>query len=137
MLKKQIKAQAESLGWHFVYARRDYQNLSEVLNFIDDALEGYGIGETFLFMDPIRYDGTKTDGIVYSGTFMVLTKSDIDDDYESKCEKYIDPLKELMFGSFKNKLRCDFTIQGWNAIEVINVFDLNADGLSITFNLKG
>lgn len=137
MLKEKIEAMAISNGWQFVYARRDYQNLTDVLDFVDDAMEGYGVGETFLFMDPIKYDGSKTDGITYSGTFMVLTKSDLDDDYESKYIKYVEPLKTNLLGSFKNQLRCDFSVNAWGAIEVINVFDLNADGLNITYNLKG
>lgn len=127
---------ALSKGWRFVNARRDYQNLVDATNFVADEVEGYSVGETVLFLDPVIRK-TEKDGIRYSGNFMVLTKSDFDDDYESRQIKYIDPLVEVVMKSMFNKLRCDFDVDGWQAIEVINVFDFNADGLSINFNLKG
>lgn len=135
--KDKFEALALANGWRFVHARRDYQNLTDVLAFVSDSLEGYGSGETILFLDPVIVDGSSNDGNVYSGNLMVLTKSDIDETYESKYTKYIEPLKEVIFGTFKNNVRCDFKINQWRAIEVINVFDLNADGLSVQFNLKG
>ena len=135
--KDKFEMLALANGWRFIHARRDYQNLTDALSFIDDAVEGYGVGETILFLDPVIYDATSTDGVVYSGNFMVLTKSDIDDTYENKYAKYIEPLKQEILGSFKNNVRCSFEIKQWRAIEVINVFDINADGLSVQFNLKG
>lgn len=136
MLKDKLKMFALSKGWRFVNARRDYQNLVDATNFVADEVEGYSVGETVLFLDPVIRK-TEKDGIRYSGNFMVLTKSDFDDDYESRQIKYIDPLVEVVMKSMFNKLRCDFDVDGWQAIEVINVFDFNADGLSINFNLKG
>lgn len=135
--KDKFEALALANGWRFVHARRDYQNLTDALAFVNDSVGGYGLGETIFFLDPVICDGTTTDGISYSGNFMVLTKSDMDDTYENKYTKYIEPLKEVLFGSFKNNLRCSFEIKQWRAIEVINVFDINADGLSIQFNIKG
>lgn len=136
MLKDKLKTLALSQGWKFVNARRDYQNLIDATNFVADEVEGYSVGETVLFLDPVIRK-TEKDGMRFTGNFMVLTKSDFDDDYESRQIKYIDPLVEVVMKSMFNKLRCDFDVDGWQAIEVINVFDFNADGLSISFNLKG
>ncbi len=135
-LKDKLKGLAALNGWRFVNARRDYQNLIEATTFVADEVEGYEIGETVLFLDPVIRK-TEKDGIRFTGNFMVLTKSDLDDDYESRQTKYINPLVDILMKSMYNKLRCEFDVDGWQAIEVINQFDFNADGLNISFNLKG
>lgn len=135
-VKNKFESFATSKEWRFVNARRDYQNLIEATNFVADEVEGYDVGETVLFLDPVIIK-TESDGIRYTGNFMVLTKSDLDDDYESRQTKYIEPLVDVVMKSMYNKLRCDFDVDNWQAIEVINQFDFNADGLSISFNLKG
>ena len=123
-------------NWEFKYARRDYQNLYEATQFIQDGIEGLGIGETVLFLDPVvrKYD---REGINYSGNFMILTKSDLDDSYEGKFEKYIEPLEDKLTQMHRALGGCQFDINDWTAIEVVNVFDFNADGMSIRFALKG
>ena len=137
-VEDKLEALADSLGWRFINARRDYQNLTQISNFIADTMEGYGIGETFLFLDPVIRDGKNSGYIGYSGNFMVLTKSDLDETtYAERKQKYINPITDILFNSFYNNLRCDFTIKEWRAIEVINVFDFNGDGLSIKFNIEG
>ncbi len=127
---------ASDKGWRFIYARRDYQNLTDATNFIADSLEGFGVGETMLFCDPIVREGNGN-SITYSGSFMILTKSDLDDDYDSRKQKYIDPLIDVVFSKMRNSFICDFDIDKWKSIELINQFDWNADGLMITFNVKG
>ena len=136
-VKDKFESVAISYGWEFVHARRDYQNLIDATNFIADELEGYSIGETVLFLDPVTRNG-ESDGIRYQGNFMVLTKSDLDDSYDQKYEKYIEPIIPIVLENFKNKIRCEFPeITSWKSIEVVNVFDFNADGLSVSFNVKG
>lgn len=135
-LSNHLENYATSKNWKYVYARRDYQNLIDATDFVADAIEGYGVGETIMLVDPIRRGG-ETDNITYKGSFMVLTKSDLDDDYESRKSKYIDPLLEVLLKEMKNVLICEFDINQWEAIELINMLDWNADGLLITFNLKG
>lgn len=127
---------ALSYGWRFVHARRDYQNLTDAINYVSDELEGYGNGETVLFLDPVERSGRSPE-ITYSGNFMVLTRSDIDDTYEGKREKYIVPLLETVHGTMQNNLICEFDLDAWRSIEVINMFDFNADGLSVRFSAKG
>lgn len=135
-IKDALENIATSNGWGFEYARRDYQNLIDATNFVADAIEGYGVGETILVLDPAQRSG-KANNVVYAGNFMVLTKSDLNDTYEGKFEKYIQPLIDIVHGSMEQKLNCDFDVNQWKSIEVINVFDFNADGLSVSFNLKG
>ena len=133
-----LETLAIARGWTFINARRDYQNLQELVNFIADSMEGYGVGETFLFLDPVIRGKKTTEFITYTGNFMVLTKSDLDETtYADRKIKYIDPVIEIMYGAFYNNLRCDFKVLEWNSIEVINEFDLNGDGISMKFKLEG
>ena len=133
-----LKALATAQGWAFVNAPRSYQNLQDIANFIADTMEGVGVGETFLFLDPVIRAKKTSEYIDYSGNFMVLTKSDLDETtYADRKTKYIDPVIDILYGTFYNKLRCDFLISDWRSIEVINVFDFNGDGVSMKFTLKG
>lgn len=135
-IKDKLESLATSYGWRFVHARRDYANLTQALSFVEDEAQKYGVGETILFLDPVVRDGSKTDGIVYSGNFMVLTISDLDGTYDNKYKDMIKPITDIVLVSMVNQLRCSYTVNQWRAIEVINVFDINADGLSVNFNLK-
>ena len=135
-VKTKFKEIADSLGWGFEYARRDYQNLIDATDFIADTLKGYGVGETILFMDPVRRSNG-TDGIDEVGFMMVLTKSNQDETYDKRVELYIDPVKDIIHGSFYNKLKCSFDINDWRSVEIINQFDWNADGLGINYSTKG
>ena len=133
-----LETLATARGWKFINARRDYQNLQELVNFIADSMEGFGVGGTFLFLDPVARGKKTTEYITYTGNFMVLTKSDLDETtYADRKTKYIDPVIEIMYGAFYNNLRCDFKVLEWNSIEVINEFDLNGDGISMKFKLEG
>lgn len=136
LIKDKFKQIADAKGWRFVNARRDYQNLIDATNFVADEVEGYEVGETVLFLDPV-ITKSENNGLRFTGNFMVLTKSDLDDTYEGKQEKYIDPLIEILMQQTYHNLQCQFDVDQWKSIEVINVFDFNADGLSINFNLKG
>ena len=136
-LKEKLKQLAEERGWRFVYARRDYQNLHDVTHFIEDEMQEAGLGETVLFLDPITRRRENVGEIRHSGNFMVLTKSDLDDTYDHRTKFYIDPLLDEVMHGLADELRCDYDIDDWTAIELINVFDFNADGLSLRFNLKG
>ena len=137
-VETKLETLATARGWTFINARRDYQNLQELVNFIADSMEGVGVGETFLFLDPVVRGKKTTEFITYTGNFMVLTKSDLDETtYADRKIKYIDPVIEIMYGAFYNNLRCDFKVLEWNSIEVINEFDLNGDGISMKFKLEG
>jgi len=135
-LINKLKEIALANGWRFKPARRDYQNLIDATAFISDEMADAGNGETVLFLDPVVRKSEDI-GMRFTGNLMVLTASDIDMTYEEKYEKFIQPLIDIVMVQMKNKLRCDYDVDGWQSIEVINVFDFNADGLSVNFNLKG
>jgi len=125
----------QSPAWKFEYARKDYQNLIDSTNFIADALNNYATDETVFFCDPIKRGKTKAGAETFSGSFMVLTRSDHDEEYDVRYTKFIEPVLALLLGSFRNKLACDFDLNTWDTIEIINAFDWNADGVLVTYNL--
>lgn len=138
-LKDSLKSivEAAPFNWRFEHARRDYMNLADITDAINAASDGMPGGETLFWLDPVTRSPHDT-GITYSGNFMVLTNSDLDaESYDEKFETYIRPLIDLVLVKLKNKLKCTYDINRFSAIEVINVLDLNGDGLSVQYELKG
>lgn len=129
-------ALAQTPAWRFRHARRDYANIHDVLAFVGDQVESFADNETAIFLDPVT-TSKEADGIRYTGNFMILTKSDLDMDYETKYATYVKPALDIAHGTLWNKLRCDFDFTTWSVVEVINVFDFNADGVNVQFNVKG
>lgn len=134
--KELLKQIAASYGWGIVYARRDYQNLQEIVDHINAEAENYSEGETFFFVDPVTRKPHDT-GYTYSGRFMVLTNSDLSDDYNTKYDNYIAPVIDKVMREMVQKLRCHGDVEAWQSIEVINALDINGDGLSVTYQWKG
>lgn len=129
-------ALAQSKPWGFEYSRNDYQNLIDSTDFIADALNTYATDETILFMDPVVEEINSRDVETYSGSFMVLTRSDLDLTYDERLTKFIEPIRDLIKVGFRNKLKCTYDVNTWRLTEVINAFDWNADGLLVTYNLS-
>ena len=127
---------ATNEGWGFIHARRDFQNLMDAAAFVADSVEGYGPGETVLVLDPVKRGTTEGGARSYIGNLMILTKSDLDGTYEEKYNLNVAPLLEKAHKEIPARLRCIYDLNTWESIEVINVFDFNADGLAISFNLK-
>lgn len=134
-VKDKLQEIATANGWRFVYARRDYANLIDATAFISDEMADAGNGEIVLFLDPVVRKSEDL-GMRYTGNFMVLTSSNLDMDYYTRSEKLIRPLIQKVMVEMKQKLRCVYDVDHWQSIEVINMFDFNADGLSVAFNLK-
>lgn len=114
----------------FSYARQDFQNLYDEMT----------TDKIHLFVDPITQDtsfsdaGTETN--TYSGKFMLLVSSDIDEDYEQKYTNNIKPLMVDAVQAIKNELICgEVTINKFTQVEVINLFDFNLDGILITYSI--
>ena len=121
---------AEINGWHFEYSREDFQNL------IDEENDN----KVFLFVDPIVTDSKFSDvgneTITYSGKFMILLNSDIDEDYKEKVEHYINVVKTEYLQVIKDELACDeYQINSFKTLEVINLFDQNLDGVLVNYSI--
>lgn len=122
---------SESNGWFFEYGRSDYQNL------FDEPLSD---GTICLFVDPIITDsnfsdvGTETKS--YSGKFMMLFSSDLDEIYSDKYNDYIKPLIDGALQTLKNELVCtDYDINKFQVLEAINLFDYNLDGVLVNYSV--
>lgn len=128
---------ASSKSWIFLPARRDFQNLHDVTEFIYSQTEGLDTGETVLFLDPVIREPVP-DGVNVSGSFLILTNSNLDAaSYDEKFINYIAPLINVVQVELFNKIRCQYDINDFTVIELINQFDFNGDGVHVSFNLKG
>lgn len=136
MLRSKLKAIAEAKGWDFVGARRDYANLYQAHQLVNDAVEGVDVDKSVLILDPVKFNRTSSSEVSYTGSFMILTRSDLKKTYEQKLALYIDPITDYVKTTLPDALRCDFDIVSWSCIEVVNELDLNGDGYAVTFNLK-
>lgn len=133
-MKNVFKTIAESNGWAFRYGRSDFNNLYDE---IDD-------GTVVMFLDPLTSNEVlgergNTESINWSGSFLLCMDSSINEgDYETRYDKYIDPLTRGAVEQFKNDVRClsDFTITSFRTTEIINSFDFNVDGKSVAFTIE-
>lgn len=136
-IKKTLQDFAEiTKGYNFTHARRDFQNLQSVTDFIYSQTENLATGETTFFLDPIIRKPS-SDGVTYTGNFLILTNSNPDMTYNQKYEAYIEPMILMVQTELYNSLRCLYDINDLTVIEVIDMFDFNADGVSVSFSLKG
>lgn len=129
-----LKAIAASNNWPFEYARTDFQNLFE-------EVEQENVSH--IFLDPVEIrdidnDSGVTEKKAYSGSFLIVYSSDIDEeDYDTRYQKYIKPIVEGDLQTIKDSLRCAYeaTFKLWRSTEVINVFDYNFDGILCTYEI--
>lgn len=125
-----LKDLAAANNWVFEYSRSDYQNI----------YDGMEISKIHLFADPITIDSqfsdTGNETKTYTGKFMLLVSSDIDEDYLTK---YVDHIKPLITDStqiIKDSILCsDFDINKFQTLEVINLFDVNLDGVLVNYSI--
>lgn len=125
-----LKDLATANNWVFEYSRSDYQNL----------YDGMEISKIHLFSDPIIIDSQFSDSgsetKTYTGKFMLLVSSDVDEDYLTK---YVDHIKPLITDStqiIKDSILCsDFDINKFQTLEVINLFDVNLDGVLVNYSI--
>jgi hypothetical protein len=127
-----LKDIAEVNNWIFKYARRDYQNL---VNEVDND-------NIFLFLDPVQtaneFDEYNNPVAVnYSGSFLLLKASDFDQDYEGRYVEHIKPLIDSTLKQITESIACDekLNIQSWNTTEIINLFDMNLDGIAVKYTV--
>ena len=126
---------AESFNWGFDYGRKDFHNLIDE----DDS-------RWHFFLDPVSEDSNE-ETATYEGYFMVLSQSDLDQNYDSqknslpedgKWRQNILPKKEFLKKDFRKQLYClgDFEILRYKMTDVINFFDNNMDGVLVSFLIR-
>lgn len=119
-------------NWIFTYARHDYQNL---VNDVDNT------DKIYLFLDPVQTSNEFDEygdlqAISYSGSFLLLKSSEFDEGYEERYISHIKPLIDSALKSITDSLSCTSVgIQSWNTTEVINLFDMNMDGIVVKYTV--
>lgn len=116
--------------WVFEYSRADYQNL----------YDGMANDKIHLFVDPIVIDSSFSDSgnetKTYSGKFMLLLSSNVDEDYATRYTTYIKPLIDNGTQLIKDNFSCgEFQINKFQTVEVINLFDNNLDGILVNYSV--
>jgi hypothetical protein len=120
---------AETSGWGFTYGRPDYNNLKRDIE--DD--------KHYLFVDPVELTSSFSDvgneTVSYSGRFMLLLSSDVDDMYEDKYNDYIKPINDISLQLIKDELACsNYQINLFKVLEMINEYDQNFDGVLVNYS---
>ncbi|MBP0904842.1 hypothetical protein ACFSKN_04755 [Mariniflexile gromovii] len=74
----------------------------------------------------------------YSGSFMLVKSSDIDEDYNTHYQNYIKPIINTSTDIIADYIKCDtdFSIDSWSTIEVINVLDYNFSGVIVNYSIS-
>ena len=127
-----LKTIATTNSYPFCYARKDYANLFDEVELPNIA---------HIFLDPIVIDSTFDDqnseeSKTYSGSFMILASSDIDEqDYDTRYQTYMKPLLNGASEIIKTAIQCEgsVNITLWRETEIINIFDYNLDGIVVTY----
>ena len=127
-----LKLIATEQGYIFFYGRRDFQNL---LN----ELEGE---QTYLFLDPVQTstdfdDYGNAEGQTFTGSFMLLKSSKLDEGYEERYLTDIKPLIDSQLKLVEESFACsDYIIESWTTTEIINLFDYNFDGVVVKYSVS-
>lgn len=137
-----FRGYAEGLGWLFSYGNSANRNLI-VSNLI--------VEQKYFLLDTITRSKSNsefggTGEITFSGSFMLVVKSDLDNVYDNqkqqdrikgKYTKNIKPLLETDLVLFENLVNCSqYEITSWSIVDAVNALDLNTDGVVVTFTVK-
>ena len=131
----------ESLGWVFSYGNASNNNL-----LVSDKV----VGEIYLLLStvnrkPIPSEFGGISSLQFSGSFMLLVKSNLDNVYhnqkgvakeDGKYKKNIQPLIETDLMLLFDLIGCtDYEITNWEILDTVNVLDANHDGVVVTYGL--
>lgn len=127
-------------GIYFSYGNRANQNLLR---------SDLTADKKYLLLDPLTRN--KTFGelggageVVYNSSFFLVQKSTIDKKYynqsgevdNGKYKEYILPILQNELSTIEGAINCDeYEIRTWTVVDAINVFDVNLDGVIVTFSI--
>jgi len=124
-----LKLIATDNSWVFKYARRDFANLLS-------QAEG---NNTYLFLDPVQTstdfdDYGNAEGQTFTGSFMLLKSSKLDEGYEERYLTDIKPLIDSQLKLVEESFACsDYIIESWTTTEIVNLFDYNFNGVVVKY----
>jgi hypothetical protein len=128
----ELKQIAQDNGWGFLYGRPDYNNLFS---------EAEETEKLYLFVDPIATENEygeygELQGVTYSGRFMLVYSSELDEGYEERYLNDIKPIIEESTQTLTDALACkDLFIQSWKMTEIINIMDAGYDGVLVNYSV--
>ena len=105
----------------------------------------------YFLLDPIIRVPTFSEfggrgNITFTGSFMLVVKSTIDNVYDNqkgqdatdgKYQKNIKPLLEIELLKLEDSINCsDYQITGWSIVDAVNALDANMDGIIVTYGIS-
>ncbi|WP_462250449.1 hypothetical protein [Ekhidna sp.] len=137
-MKEYLENIAADQGWLFVHGREDYFQYDN--NDVNNPMN-MGTDDVFIGLDPITAEPniSQNSGVRQSnrwtGRFMIMMRSDIDESYKSKYDNYISVVDEHL-KTIEKKLTCaGLTINRFSSIDGINRLFENCDGKIVTFDV--
>ena len=133
-----FNSHVDTLGWYFTYGNKENQNLLQS-DMVTDAV--------YFLLDPVnrnpipsKFGGVSV--VEYTGSFLLVVKSDMDNTYGGdgvKVGKYELNIKPLLtkLELLKSSLQCDnYNVQAWSNTDIVNALDVNMDGLVVTYKVS-
>lgn len=138
-MKEILENIANTLGWEYHYARKDFQNLASL---------SASANATYLFVEPVEWRpqhnsiGSFTSW-EFNGSFVVVIPSILDAPYSgSENAKYEsamrDRIRSIAHGAFHHELTCthDIEIVSLTILEIVNVLSENFDGILVNYTFR-
>ena len=137
-----FKTDTVGFGWKFSYGNTANRNLLRSDLVVD---------RIYFLLDPIIRVPTFSEfggrgNITFTGSFMLVVKSTIDNVYDNqkgqdatdgKYQKNIKPLLEIELLKLEDSINCsDYQITGWSIVDAVNALDANMDGIIVTYGIS-
>ena len=127
-----LQAHATTLGWGFSYG-----NKSNINRLQSDSIAD----RIYLLLDNVTRAKEQSEfgfsnKTNFTGSFMLVVKSNLDQKFEDKYANNIKPLLDSL-ELLEDLIDCsDLEIVTWTAIDLVDALDANLDGLIVTYNIK-
>jgi hypothetical protein len=139
-----LQAYAINMGWIYSYGRKSNLNLLAAKTVLENE-KVYLLHEPSPRKPEKNATGTGIKSILFTGNFFLMVKSENDmpyfnevnnDEARSKYVLYIEPLLELYMQMMRSFMCDDMEVLVFEAIDVVNIFDENRDGILITYQIR-
>jgi hypothetical protein len=135
-----LEQHSATLNWIFSYGNKANQNLMQA-TLVPNKI--------YLILDPVKrkrafseFGGTGD--TTFTGSFLLLRASTIDQMYyegqgteRGKYKENIRGILGFYLESLEAILNCgDLKINDWSIVDIVDVFDFNADGVVVTYNIS-
>lgn len=139
-----LQQYATAKGWIYSYGRKSNLNLLAATTDLENQ-KIYLLHEASPRKPQKNATGTGIQSILFTGYFFLMVKSEQDmpyfnekhnDEAQSKYSLYIEPLLQEYLGMMKSFMCDDMDVKVFEAIDTVNLFDENRDGILVTYQVE-